>query len=214
MKTAKIWVLGLILFLGSYSYAEDSDKLTKLLLNIQTLQADFVQTIKDQKGKVLQQAQGHMALSRPGKFRWEVTSPNAQLVIANGSRLWIYDVDLEQVTIRNLSKATGQTPALLLSDSNLTLSKDFIVKQVANPVQLAGYVIFRLTPKDSNNLFESLKFTFIKNKIHEMQLQDKMGHTTLVTFQNVDIDKILQNSLFTLIPPKGVDVIDESHKRP
>ncbi len=71
-----------------------------------------------------------MALQRPGKFRWEVVKPNAQLIIANGSRLWIYDPDLEQVIIRAFKHATGQTPALLLSDDNATLSKDFNVQQV------------------------------------------------------------------------------------
>ncbi len=191
----------------------DSDTLSNLLLGITTMQADFTQAIQDKSAKSLQQARGHFALRRPGKFRWETTQPVAQLIIANGSRLWIYDPDLEQVTVRNFSSSAGQTPALLLSDKNLTLSKDFIVKQVANPSQIAGAQIFLLKPKDKDNLFTAIKLSFIQKQINEMQIEDHLGHLTTIRFQHVKSGIPLSSSLFTFTPPAKVDVIDETKNK-
>ena len=206
-----------ILLAGSFSlfvYAQDdSNALTQLLLQTHTLQADFSQTTQDGHGKVLHQATGHMDLLRPGKFRWDVLEPNKQLIIANGHKLWIYDPDLEQVTIRALSKAAGQSPALLLSDSQLQLGADFTVKQVAQPAQIAGLKKFRLLPKDKDSLFTVLFLNFLNQHIESMELQDHLGNTTRITFKNVKVDAAIPAATFTFTPPSGVDVIDETQKR-
>lgn len=208
-----IFFLCAILFCALAHAQSASAALTHLLLNTHTMQADFTQIIKYDKASVMHQSQGRMALERPGKFRWEIVKPNNQLIIANGSRLWIYDPDLEQVTIRSFSKAAGQTPALLLSDSNLTLEKDFSIKQVAGASQIAGTEVFRLTPKDKENLFVSITLTFIQKQIREMQLADHLGHVTVVAFKNVKLGLTLPATLFTFTPPPQVDVIDETKKR-
>ncbi len=195
------------------AHATPSDDLTKLLLDVRTMQADFVQTIKDKSAKALQQSQGNMSLERPGKFRWEIKKPMSQLIIANGTRLWIYDVDLEQVTIRSFHKAAGQTPALLLSDKNLTLSKDFNVSLAANPSQIAGEKIFLLTPKDKEDPFETIRLTFLNKDIHEMRLADRLGHVTTITFLHVKTDPSLPNSLFVFKPTANIDVIDETKNK-
>jgi outer membrane lipoprotein carrier protein len=190
-----------------------SDNLTKLLLNIHTMQANFTQIIKDKSAKSLQQSQGQMSLSRPGKFRWDIQKPVSQLIIANGTRLWIYDADLEQVTIRAFHKAAGQTPALLLSDNNLTLSKDFNVHTVPNPSQIAGSQLFLLTPKDKDDPFETIRLAFLNKQIHEMRLEDRLGHVTTITFQNVKTDIPLADSLFIFKPTANIDVIDETKNK-
>ena len=107
----------LALFSMGVVHAGTSEDLAALLNNTQSMRANFRQTVYDNRGKVIQKSVGYMAMQRPGKFRWESTSPIPQLIIANDSRLWIYDPDLEQVTIRSLSKEIGETPALLLSNS-------------------------------------------------------------------------------------------------
>jgi outer membrane lipoprotein carrier protein len=188
-----------------------SDDLTALLLNITSMKADFSQTISKQKsGQSMQQSSGHMALERPGKFRWETVSPNKQLIIANGERLWIYDPDLEQVTVQAFRAGAGKTPALLLSDKNLTLGKDYNVTSVPAPMAIAGYQIFQLTPKDSNDTLEKITLSFIRKQIHEMKLQDRLGNMTVIAFHNVLADAALPDSLFTFKAPANVDVIDES----
>lgn len=193
------------IFFQINAYADSSAALTQLLLGMHTMQANFTQRITDKKARPLQQTQGRMALQRPGKFRWEVVKPVAQLIVANGARLWIYDRDLEQVTIRTFKSATGQTPALLLSDNNLTLGKDFFVTQTGD----ASAPVFLLKPKDKSN-FESIKLSFSNTVIHEMELKDHLGHTTLIQFRDVALNKSLSERLFTFKPPSGIDIIDET----
>lgn len=205
--------IGLLLVISCYAGLAKadapSDALTSLLLTMQTMKADFTQRLVDQSARTLQESKGHMALQRPGKFRWDVVSPVAQLIIANGTKLWIYDKDLEQVTVRSFKSAAGQTPALLLSDNNLTLSKDFTVKNAAKKADPA-IESYWLVPKDKENLFESVQLTFNHKQISEMQLRDHLGHITVIQFRNAQFGKPLAASLFTFNPPAHTDVIDET----
>lgn len=111
-----------------------NEELTQLLKNMRSIQSDFTQTIVDKKGKIIQKSTGHMDLVRPNQFRWNVQRPNQQLIITNGKRLWVYDPDLEQVTIRKLSTAAGETPAMLLSNEDLSLGKEFTVRKNDEPL--------------------------------------------------------------------------------
>ena len=188
--------------------AEPSVSLNQLLTTMQTLQADFTQTITDKNAKAIQRSVGRMVLQRPGQFRWEVKKPTKQLVVTNGSRLWIYDPDLEQVTIRFLSKEVGESPAMLLSNTNVALEKDYLVQQ-KNEDKLQWFL---LTPKNQNSLFAQIRFGFIKNQIREMVLQDHLGHTTAVEFYNIRENKPVSSALFSFKPPANVDVIDETKR--
>jgi outer membrane lipoprotein carrier protein len=206
------WLVGVVLLGSVLSTAQAQDasgELTNLLLNIKTMQADFTQIVKDKSAKAaFQQTHGHMSLERPGKFRWQIIKPIAQLIIANGTRLWIYDADLEQVTIRSFHRAAGQTPALLLSDSTLTLNKDFTVeKQAGTSTDNPKFV---LSPKDKEDPFATITLSFLNKKIQEMKLEDRLGHVTTIAFQNVQVGMPLANSLFTFKPTANVDVIDET----
>jgi outer membrane lipoprotein carrier protein len=201
------------LLIGTAQAGDAAADLTNLLLNIKTMQADFTQTVKDKSAKPLQQTRGHMALERPGKFRWEVTKPIAQLIIANGTRLWIYDADLEQVTIRSFHHATGQTPAFLLSDSTLTLSKDFTVQLQPSLSQVTNNPIYILTPKDQEDPFATIRLIFLNKKIQEMRLEDRLGHVTTIAFQNVQVGMPLAGTLFTFKPTANIDVIDETKNK-
>ncbi|VVC76150.1 Outer-membrane lipoprotein carrier protein [Aquicella siphonis] len=215
MKQSFIYrVCALFLFFWAVSAHADSFSadLSDLLNSVQSMRASFTQTTYDNQGKVTQKSYGQMAMQRPGKFRWEVTKPIPQLIIANQSKLWIYDPDLEQVTIRSLSKTTGETPALLLSHDNLGLEKDFTVKSIQRGSPEWRW--FSLIPKKkSDNMFESIQMGFVKKQIREMRLQDNLGHTTVVQFQKIQMNVSLASSLFTFKPSSKVDVIDETHKK-
>ena len=188
-----------------------AEELSTLLNSIHTMRATITQTVYDNHGKAIQQSFGRMALQRPGKFRWEITKPIPQIVIANGSRLWIYDPDLEQVTIRGLQRAAGDTPALLLSHNDNNIEKDFTVKSV--PKSSPDSRWFMLVPKDNDNMFASVQMGFLKNEINEMRLQDHLGHITRIQFKNAQMNASLAPSLFNFKPPANVDVIDETRKR-
>jgi outer membrane lipoprotein carrier protein len=204
----------IIIGFSNFIYAATpSDELTSLLLGMKTMQANFQQTVEDKSAHPLQSAQGKVSLERPGKFRWEIVKPNEQITIVNGSKLWIYDKDLQQVTINTFNKAAKQTPALLLSDESLTLSKDFTVQVVPTTSMIAGAKTFLLTPLDKDNMFASIRLSFLSSHITQMQLRDKLGHITNISFSNVKTGMSLPASLFTFKPTGNIDVIDATKDR-
>lgn len=193
------------------SYAAAVDDFSTLLNAVRTMQSNFTQTVFDNRGKAIQKSYGRMAMERPGKFRWEIVKPIPQVIIANESRLWIYDPDLEQVTIRVLHQATGETPALLLSHENTSIESDFSVKEL--PKKADGWRWFALTPKKADNVFASVQMGFQKEQIREMRLDDHLGHTTTIQFENIKTNSKLAPSLFVFKPPANVDVIDETRQK-
>ena len=194
----------ILFFFSLPLYATPSDDLIQLLNNIHTMQATFNQTVLDTKGKILNRSEGKMSLQRPGQFRWDVIQPNRQLIVTNGQKIWIYDVDLEQVTVRYLTHEAGEAPALLLSNSNTTLTHDFQV-QVVND----AYV---LMPRDKSSMFEAIQLRFANQHIREMRLQDHLGHVTVIQFNAVVMNSKLSAALFNFKTPAHVDVIDETHR--
>lgn len=205
-------VFFIMLALQVNAYAgTSSDDLIQLLSGIQTMRADFTQTMIDKNAKQIQESVGQMALQRPGKFRWEVKKPTAQLVLTNGEKLWIYDPELEQVTIRLLSKEVGESPAMLLTHSAASMDKDYRVEAIkikSSPLQW-----YALVPKSQNSMFAKIKFGFANKQIREMELQDHLGQTTAIAFYNIKQNATLTASLFSFKPPAHVDVIDETAKR-
>jgi outer membrane lipoprotein carrier protein len=192
---------------NAFANTTDADSLSQLLKNIQTMQASFNQSIVDKKAKQIQHSSGLMSLQRPGKFRWEVKKPVAQIIVTNGAKVWIYDPDLEQVTIRALTKEVGQSPAMLLTDANLALEKNYDVTKDANASSLSW---FSLTPKNKNSVFATIRLGFNNDQIREMILQDQLGHTTSIEFYNIKLNPMLSAKLFAFQIPRHVDVIDET----
>lgn len=189
--------------------AEVAQDLTQLLQPMHSLQANFTQSILDNQGRVIQKSIGKIALQRPGYFRWEVSSPIKQIIIANATRLWIYDPDLEQVVIKPAQQAVGGTPVFLLSNVAETLEKEFAVKALPNKVDWRW---FSLVPKNKDKMFEAIQLGFYKQQIKEMRMQDSIGHSTVIEFKQVKTNLALSAALFNFKPPANVDVIDETKK--
>ena len=133
------------------------------------IEADFVQYVLDASGSRLQETHGHMVLAQPNQFWWQTADPFAQLLVSNGKRLWIYDEDLEQVTVQTLDQRTTSTPALLLSGNSTNIEAEFDVIMKRGD---SGLVFYRLTPKDPESLYETLRLKFKNNQLLEMQLED------------------------------------------
>lgn len=206
------YILALLLFtVFTTAYATADADLSNLLNSLRSIRANFTQTVYDNHGKTVQKSYGHMALQRPGKFRWEIKKPIPQVIIANQTRLWIYDSDLQQVTIKALHRAAGETPALLLSHEDTQLNNDFSVIEIKK--NTPGWRWFELTPKSSDNMFASVQMGFMNKQIHEMRLKDHLGHTTKIEFSNAETNINLAPSLFNFKAPAGVDVIDETRKK-
>ena len=169
------------------------------------IEADFVQYMLDASGSRLQETHGHMVLSQPNQFWWQTADPFSQLLVSNGKRLWIYDEDLEQVTIQTLDQRATSTPALLLSGNSTDIEAEFNV--VMNRGD-NGLVFYRLTPRDPESLYQTLRLNFKNNQLLEMQLEDAMHQKTSLTFSNMVFNPQLKEGLFEFVIPEGTDVIE------
>ncbi len=180
-------------------------RLTGLLQKAETLTGRFSQLSLDGTGTQLQETSGELALKRPGQFRWHTDEPMEQLLVSDGKKVWLYDPDLEQVTIQTLDQRLTHTPALLLSGDVSTISENFEVSY-----QEAGEVIdFTLRPKAKDTLFDNLRLSFRSGLINDMQMIDGVGQRTNILFNGVRVNEPLAADLFTFEIPEGTDVISE-----
>ncbi len=197
-----------LLCVASLAQAGDAatGKLNKLLQGISSMQADFKQQSFDAKGKPLQSLSGKMQVKRPGFFRWDTQQPFPQLIVANGNKVWIYDPELEQVTIQKLDNQVGNTPALLLSGNPQQLSEAFTIKEEGGSKTEAAFI---LQPKAADALFDTLRVSFKGRELVSMTLKDSLGQKTDIRFSQIAVNPKLADSLFQFTPPKGADVINE-----
>lgn len=187
------------------AYCDDASSTLQAKLNaIRTMSASFSQTVGS-KYRALSQSSGTMALARPGRFRWQTIKPLAQLVVADGRRLWIYDTDLEQVTVKSQADGVGGTAGLFLSGYNETVSRDFNVTME----QQNNTTRFRLQAKSSKASFQQVILRFEGMSLDRIELFDQLGQHTDVHLQKIKINPILQARLFQFKPPKGTDVVTQ-----
>lgn len=192
------------LFSGAAS-AAGTDALKAFLTQTQTVKARFAQMVLDKNGKQLQQAQGVMQFSRPGKFRWDYQKPYEQVIVGDGSKLWIYDKDLNQVTVRKLDRALGSSPAALLAGSN-DLERDYTLSNLGMD---KGLDWLEALPKNRETVFERVRMGFGKSGLEAMELRDQFGQITVITFADVERNPRIAADVFRFTPPPGADVISE-----
>jgi outer membrane lipoprotein carrier protein len=180
-------------------------RLTQLLDQAQTLTARFSQLTLDGSGTQLQETSGEMALKRPGLFRWHTDAPLEQLLVSNGETVWLYDPDLEQVTIRSLDQRLTHTPALLLSGDISKIGENFDITYK----EAGGVVDFILKPKAKDTLFDNLRLSFRNGVVNDMQLIDGVGQRTNILFFGVKMNQSIDTAQFNFKVPEGTDVIQE-----
>ncbi len=189
--------------------ASGNERIQQFFTEVKSLRADFEQTVTDSKGKIIQDAKGTFVLQRPGKFRWDYHAPYPQLIVADGRKLWIYDPDLEQVTVKQLDSVLGGTPAQLLSGARFP-QQDFAVISLGTPKgQRDGLDWIELTPKASEKDFEKVQLGFDQRDLRMMTITDNFGNTTHLKFNNLQRNPTIEASAFEFTPPKGVDVVGE-----
>jgi outer membrane lipoprotein carrier protein len=201
-------IIGICLILPGFSWAQSTaDELQAKLSNFNNVTANFNQVVKNSAGVILQKSSGVMALQRPGKFRWDTKKPLRQLIITDGGKVWIYEPDLQQVTIRKLDKSVGQTPVLLLTSPDIYLQQNFIISKLPKKQATES---FQLMPKNKNETFDKIILTFKNNIIFQMILSNQLGQYTILNFSNVSRSSKLKSKLFKFTIPKGIDVIDNT----
>ena len=181
------------------------DKLHRFLETTRTLRADFSQLVVAKNGRRPQQSSGTMMIARPGKFRWQVDKPYSQLLVGDGERVWMYDPDLRQATVKKMDAALGSTPAALLVGGN-TLEKNFDLRELG---EREGLDWLEAKPKSPDSGFEKLHLGFDGDDLKAMELYDNFGQTTSLVFSNLQRNPSLPAAQFRFVPPAGTDVIGE-----
>ena len=194
----------LVLF-NTYAIADGVSSLHDFFSNTSAMRAQFSQVVNDNNGRKLQEVTGTMQLQRPNKFRWDYKKPYEQQIVSDGKQVFLYDTDLQQVTIRNLSATLGSSPAALLAGGD-AVEKSFIIK---NATRKDGLTWVLALPKAENSGFERVLLGFKADTLRKMELYDSFSHVTHITFSNVERNPVLQDATFLFVTPKGVDVVGE-----
>ncbi len=179
--------------------------LSQQLGSYQRLQADFVQYLLDASGTRLQETRGQMQLSQPRKFYWQTEDPFAQSIVSDGHQVWIYDPDLEQVTVQKLDTRVTATPALLLSGEHQLIEQQF---EVLLTTASNGMQQFDLVPKDSESLYQSIRLFILDGKLKQMHVVDTLEQKTAMHFHNLVLNPSLPDQYFQFSIPAETDIID------
>lgn len=212
MLTRYVYLFFLVLALPVASLAEEKQQgegerlLDQFLTKSKTMSADFMQTLRTDDNDVLQESKGRFYLSRPGKFRWNYSEPYAQEIVSDGEHVWVYDVDLKQVTVQEKNAASNNTPMALV-EGKLKLAEAYDISELDNR---DGIYRLKLSSKVKDVDFAELIVGVDKQGLRFMQLRDQFEQTTDIIFENLELNKKLADDLFEFTPPEGVDVFGDS----
>jgi outer membrane lipoprotein carrier protein len=194
-----------LLLAAPMAAASSLDRFSEFLNGTLTAKGQFEQKIFDQNRKLVQESRGTLAFSRPGRFRWNYVSPYAQLIVGDGARVWIYDKDLNQVTVKKLDLALGSTPAALLAGNNEVMS----AFRISDQGEKDGLEWLEAVPRNKEGNFERVRMGFGFSGPQVMELFDSFGQTTVLRFTSFERNPKLEASQFRFSPPKGADVLGD-----
>jgi outer membrane lipoprotein carrier protein len=207
-EKAGMWVaLPLVLAFGLplAAFASGLDDFLAFNSATKTATAQFSQQAFDRAGKVVDRSSGTFAFARPGKFRWAYEKPHKQLLVGDGAKLWIYDPDLAQVTVKRIDQAISSTPAALLAGKD-DITKLFTLRDAGSADGLAWV---EALPKAKDTGFDRVRLGLAGRTLAAMELYDQLGGHTVLRFTDLKADVPLAPDTFHFTPPKGADVIDE-----
>ena len=188
------------------SHAADAGraKLDAFAKGINAISADFEQQVHDPNGGA-KDSHGTLALKAPRQFRWNVSKPYQQLIVADGEKVWIYDPELEQVTVRAQGTEEAHSPLTVLTDLS-QLDRDFTTSEQGEHDGLAW---LRLKSRDKEPQFAYCDLGFDAQGLVRMRFEDTLGNDTEIRFSNWQRNPKLAADAFRFTPPKGVDVVGD-----
>ena len=199
------FALALALAFAAGAQAASLERFQVYLRGTQSARADFVQQVFDRNGKRVQESKGSFLFLRPGRFRWNYLKPYPQLIVGDGERVWVHDLDLNQVTVRKLAGAIGSTPAALLAGA-ADIGKAFELSEAG---EKDGLEWLDARPREREAGFERVRLGLGVAGVEAMELVDHFGQTTLLRFSNIARNPKLDGTEFRFAPPPGVDVLGE-----
>jgi len=206
MRQLRLAAAGLALALAPHlATASSLERFSEFISGTRTARGEFEQKIFDSNRKLLQSSRGVLAFARPGRFRWTYVKPYSQLIVGDGSRVWIYDEDLKQVTVKKLDLALGSTPAALLAGNNDAMRAFNLSDKGAKD----GVEWLEALPRDKEGGFTRIRMGFDASGLRAMELVDSFGQTTVLRFNALERNPTLGPDLFRFSPPKGADVIGD-----
>ena len=199
------WLLvaAMILSLSAPARAGAVDEFRDFTTRTKSARGDFTQVVVDRTGKILRESSGTFSLARPGKFRWSYVKPYTQLLVGDGQKVWVYDTDLNQVTIRAMDQTLSATPAALLSGSQ-DFEKVFAIEELP---AADGLTWLGAKPRAADSGLESARIGFNKGILQKLEFVDNFGQRTIITVSKFEKNPVLGADTFKFAPPKGADVI-------
>ena len=195
-----------LMFAAAAARADAVAALRDFARDAKTGRATFTQVVTSPDGAKKKTSAGNFEFARPNRFRFAYTKPFEQLIVGDGQRVWLYDADLQQASVRPMDKALGATPAALLAGASL--EKDFELR--ALPVA-QGLEWVQATPrgKDDNANLQSLRVGFNGKTLAAIELVDGFGQRSLLTFSDLTTNQPMAGDAFRFVPPKGVEVLTQ-----
>lgn len=206
MRKLIVLVMMLILSGGVHAGATGARaRLDAFAHDLHSVRGNFSQTVYDAHGNITGSSHGSLALHAPRLFRWQVTGPYQQLIVADGKKVWIYEPDLEQVTVRDQGSEEAHSPLTVLTDLS-QLDSEFKATDLG---ARDGLEWLRLVSRSKNPQFEYAEIGFDASGLHRMVFKDTLGNRTEITFSGWERNPTLPASTFVFVPPKGTDVVGD-----
>lgn len=207
LRYCTLQLVVILSFSAEITYAgEGRVLLDRFLTQTQTMSANFKQTLKSSDGKLLQESAGEFYLQRPGKFRWNYTQPYPQEIVSDGERVWVFDIDLEQVMVQKQGTGRDNTPMALLQNKK-SLEQAFEIHERGSD---SGLHRIELVNKNLDSDFDRVMVGLDEKGLRFLQLHDQFEQTTYIFFTELKSNPELEPAIFEFIPPEGVDVFGDT----
>ncbi len=185
---------------GAVAQDNPTAMLLEQLKGLETLSGNFKQTQKDSEGELISDAEGEFSMARPGNLYWKTTSPYEQLLVSNGESLWLYDADLEQVTVSPVGERLKNSPAVIFTDDLMTIEQEYLIVHNDNGS-------YSLRPRQEDSGFQRVDLFFSDKVLSAMQLLDGFGQETHFQFEQVQVNSTLSSERFEFTAPEGADIL-------
>jgi len=203
----RFFFLLLTLAVSTCASAADSarSRMEAFSRSLHSISGTFEQVVTDANGHRGDKSRGTLALEAPRQFRWETTAPFQQTIVADGAHVWVYEPDLEQVSVRNQSAAESHSPLTVLTDLS-QLDRQFKSSEGGTR---DGLVWLKLEPQARDAEFEVAELGFDGDLLRSMRFKDSLGNETQISFADWKRNPSLPTGTFKFTPPKGVDVVGD-----